>query len=129
MSNMDDWITLGVQTAATQWWLETRRHHGVELGHRVDELIKQGVKAANGCIELGSPDCPARLQWRKRRLRVYELVAWSEANEVPTLGQVVRHLCNNRACINPEHLAIGTQAQNLFDERQAKSKRHKWSHP
>ena len=128
MSNMDDWITLGVQTATTQWWLETRKQHEVELGHRVYELIKQGVKAVNGCIELGSPDCPARLQWRKRRLRVYELVAWSEANEVPTLGQVVRHLCNNRACINPEHLAIGTQAQNLFDERQAKSKRHKWSH-
>jgi hypothetical protein len=30
---------------------------------------------------------------------------------------VVRHRCNNRRCINPEHLEIGSRGENLQDER------------
>ena len=30
-------------------------------------------------------------------------------------GQVVRHTCDNRKCINPEHLLIGTQQDNMDD--------------
>ena len=30
-------------------------------------------------------------------------------------NQVVRHTCNNPSCINPEHLILGTQKQNMHD--------------
>jgi len=30
-------------------------------------------------------------------------------------GQIVRHLCDNPACFRYDHLAIGTQADNLAD--------------
>jgi len=30
-------------------------------------------------------------------------------------GEQVRHLCHNRACIEPTHLAIGTQKDNMQD--------------
>jgi hypothetical protein len=34
--------------------------------------------------------------------------------EIPQ-GMVVRHLCNNPSCINPEHLKIGTHYDNVQD--------------
>lgn len=41
------------------------------------------------------------------------------------VGKVVRHSCDNPACINEDHLLIGTQADNMQDKvergRQAKA--------
>jgi len=31
-------------------------------------------------------------------------------------GKVVRHLCNNRRCCNPDHLDIGTHQDNMDDK-------------
>lgn len=41
---------------------------------------------------------------------VYELY-----NNVDATGKVVRHKCDNPKCINPEHLEIGTPADNMRD--------------
>jgi hypothetical protein len=37
-------------------------------------------------------------------------------------GMVVRHTCDNPACINPDHLIIGTQKDNVAD-REARGRR------
>ncbi len=34
--------------------------------------------------------------------------------EIPK-GLVIRHMCNNRKCVNPNHLETGTQKDNLGD--------------
>jgi hypothetical protein len=37
--------------------------------------------------------------------------------EIPE-GEVVRHQCDNPRCVRPEHLLIGSQADNLRDARE-----------
>jgi hypothetical protein len=35
---------------------------------------------------------------------------------------IVRHLCNNKSCVNPEHLKFGTYKENMIDARNNGSK-------
>lgn len=47
-------------------------------------------------------------------------------------SDVVRHLCHNKRCCNPEHLAIGTHADNWRDSEKvhleaARQRRRSWN--
>lgn len=83
-------------------------------------------KADNGClIWTGTKDKDG---YGRRGARIGEKrahrYAYAEANGPIPKGAVVRHECDNPACCNPAHMALGTQSDNIQDkvsrDRQAK---------
>ena len=42
-------------------------------------------------------------------------VAWAAANGPIPKGAMVRHRCDNAPCCNPDHLELGTHADNMAD--------------
>jgi len=52
-------------------------------------------------------------QWRVHRLVFklynYSIPSWDQS------GLQINHTCDNKLCINPEHLYCGTQQQNMLD--------------
>jgi len=52
----------------------------------------------------------------------YRAMAELMIGEPLSADKLVRHLCDNRACINPGHLAIGTVRQNADDSRGRRSR-------
>lgn len=51
----------------------------------------------------------------RRKLTTAHRFAFEASNGQVPDGAVVMHTCDNRACINPAHLKLGTQQANLHD--------------
>ena len=52
------------------------------------------------------------------KMQLVHRLAYCESNEVSLEdihGKVIRHTCDNPCCMNPTHLLIGTQADNVRD--------------
>ncbi len=42
-------------------------------------------------------------------------LAWALHNGADPARKVVMHTCDNPSCVNPEHLVLGSQAENMTD--------------
>jgi len=104
------------------WFIKKGRRfcsHACRTQDPLKALLSRVVKQANGCWDYtGNLDMGgygqikvAKKHWLAHRLM---WTLWNQ-KRIPK-GLVVRHSCiGNRKCINPDHLLVGTQKDNIHD--------------
>lgn len=99
-----------------QWFENVFTNHQQEARSRAFTLVAQGVAVETGCIETPTL-CARKVRFQGRQLAAYRFI-FCVLNEVMAgYDDVVRHRCDNRRCINPDHLELGSRGENLQDER------------
>ena len=76
---------------------------GMELRDRAECWEWPGRFGTHGYGVYGRNSLAHRLAWRLSR------------GSDPARGYVIRHRCDNRRCIRPQHLRLGTQRENVGD--------------
>lgn len=70
-------------------------------------------RSGDGCWEWqGQRNEKGYGYWRGKRAHRH---SWEQANGVIPAGMFVMHVCDNPPCVRPDHLAIGTAADNTAD--------------
>lgn len=81
----------------------------------------------NGCWIVTSHKARAagypRFKHRGKLESGHRIVYEEENGPIPE-GILVRHICDNRECINPDHLLLGTYKDNFEDMRERKGIEH-----
>ena len=93
------------------------------------DFFSRIIEQPNGCHEFNS--------WKDRdgyRFFQYEGKEW-KAHRLAVVfdgrdpaGKVVMHHCDNPACVNPQHLSVATQKENMQDwTKKGKNKGNPWA--
>ena len=78
---------------------------------RVEEVLPSGCHIWTGGI---NDQGYGLIRDGKRHARAHR-IAWERVNGPIPDGMVILHRCDVRCCVNPHHLQVGTQADNMKD--------------
>ena len=102
------------------------RHEGVKPMNDVLKRFESKFLKTEGCwnwLAGSDKNGYGRFRFGPSKARAPRVSYLLYKGEIPD-GMVVRHTCDNPACVNPDHLLIGTHADNAHDkverERQAR---------
>ena len=99
-----------------QWFATVLAQHQEEALNRASSLVALGIVSETGCIETPTLDA-RKVRFMGRQLPAYRFIFCIINGITAGYDDVVRHRCNNRRCINPDHLELGSRGENLQDER------------
>ncbi|SDY42012.1 HNH endonuclease [Citreimonas salinaria] len=106
----------GLMLAPTERWLDdVIHHHHPEAREKVAELLQGASERPEGCLVTAGPS-RRKVRFLGQQTRAYRFIYAVTRKEVLTPDDVVRHKCHNGLCINPEHLEVGTRADNKRDD-------------
>ncbi|WP_367400661.1 HNH endonuclease signature motif containing protein [Arthrobacter sp. PsM3] len=86
-------------------------------GTPAERLSAWSAVAADGCIEFSGklrPDGYANFKVAGKNQLAHRVAYQLSKGPIPE-DLEIRHLCDNRCCINPQHLEPGTHQQNVDD--------------
>jgi hypothetical protein len=81
----------------------------------------QYTKPENDCLiwtRCFNTDGYPRCAWKGSVNGKVHRIVWELHNKQDPTGYVVRHTCDNPKCINPNHLLLGTNLENIQDRVQ-----------
>lgn len=99
------------------WLLDVLTNHLEEARSRAFSTIGAALPAETGCL-VTTDKTIKKVRFRGRQMVAYRFIYCVLNGVVAGYDDVVRHRCNNRRCINPDHLEIGSRGENLQDERE-----------
>ena len=91
-------------------------------------FLKKVEKTENCWNWKGSVSKDYGVFWKEDNNRPAHRVAYELWKGTIPEGNVVRHSCFNTLCVNPSHLSVGTQKENIADSVGAGRHQHKETH-
>lgn len=85
----------------------------------LERFRKYVSEQENGCWHWTGGKTPngyGKCAWYGRTLGAHTVAFRLYKGRIPE-GHIIRHTCNNRICVNPEHVISGTYSDNLEDAR------------